>query len=186
MTEPQPALFPAAEIPALPPGMSKMGPKRPSSRDPAMVKMAATEIATRLHAMSPGDFGSIDYIVSDLMSFSSWERGDGFRFASYLESQKCWDCDFAIAECLNDFSSVLHYVVSGAEAVWATENDIQPPFPDGTRVRFGAETGTIDCVYEHGVAKYKIAVDGATEADKQINRRRLVNFEDVTAIGATD
>lgn len=190
MSEPQPALFPASEIPALPPGMPKIGPARPSCRDPILIKMAAKQMALTLcesGAMGPGEH-DIDGMADDLAACPSWHRDDGYKFASYLDHHHHWDCDFAIAEHLDDFSYVLDRVVTDAERLWAAENNIQPPFPNGTRVRFGAETGIIDKVYKHGVARYAIAVDGDPDAHGAKHSRRIVKFEDVTAVegeGAT-
>lgn len=107
---------------------------------------------------------------------------DGYQIAKNLDDRYHWDCNLAMAEDLDLFPHHLDDELKKAERAWFERVKPEPPFPDGTRVAFGRGcTGLIDGVYEYGVAKFAIKVDGDAEADTESRRRSIVNFEDVRA-----
>lgn len=107
---------------------------------------------------------------------------DGYQIAKRLDDLEHWDCNLGMAEDLDNFAHHLDDELRQAEQDWFDRTKPQPPFPDGARVAFGrSSTGIIDCVYEHGAAKYAVRVDGDAEADTESRRRSIVNFEDVRA-----
>jgi hypothetical protein len=112
MIKDHPQLFPASEIPT-----------RPSSRDAALIAIAAKDMARILcESGAMGRNYDLDGIAKDLAKCPDQHRNDGFKFALYLEKRCQWNCNFQIAKHLDDFSSELDRVVSKAEALWATEN----------------------------------------------------------------
>lgn len=107
---------------------------------------------------------------------------DGYQIAKSLDDRYGWDCNLEMAEDLDTFAQYLDDEIKKAEKEWFERVKPQPPYPNGSRVAFGrSSTGTIAEVYEYGVAKYAIKVDGDPEADTESRRRSIVNFEDVRA-----
>lgn len=106
---------------------------------------------------------------------------DGYVLAKKLDNYAYWDCDFQIAEALDQFSYLADREIEKAQKEWAAQHAIEPPFPIGTRVVFkpSDEAGEVTGLYQP--AKYLIAVDGDPMADEPSNARRIVNFEDCQA-----
>lgn len=107
---------------------------------------------------------------------------DGYALAKALDDYGHWDCNFEMAEELNEFSSAADYEIGAAEKGWAIANSIAAPLPIGDRVVISrsGETGEITGIYEHGPAKFLIKIDGDPRADGPQTSRRIVNFEDVS------
>jgi hypothetical protein len=107
---------------------------------------------------------------------------DGYDIAKALDSYCYWDCDFEMAEILNNYSFTVGDLIRKAEKEWAKRNAIQPPLPVGTRIALkGGETGVIDEIYPYGAAQFCVKLDNDPRAQPPTNARRIVNFEDATA-----
>lgn len=107
---------------------------------------------------------------------------DGYEIARELEKYSCWECNLQVAEALDGWSSIVRSHIEAAEKEWFARNTIQPPLPIDTRVKLHrGETGTITAIDKYGTAKYCVAIDGDPEAASSMQRRRIVNFEDVMA-----
>jgi hypothetical protein len=111
--------------------------------------------------------------------------GDGYQLARDLENNCYWDCNMAMAEILDTFSSHARDQLEAAEKAWAVEHKPEPKFETGARVRLkSGGTGVVDGVYEYGPAKYLVKMDGDADARPPANSRRIVNFEDAMQCGS--
>ncbi len=98
---------------------------------------------------------------------------DGYALAKELERQAFWDLTMSDVEELDCMSGIVYELQRDAEKKWASENDIQPPFPSGTKLTCGVIGGICD----HAAAKFLVKEPGCT----QDGRWLLVNFEDAVA-----
>jgi len=85
-----------------------------------------------------------------------------------------------LVETLDSYSTYLHHRLERAKKQWAEENNIQPPYPVGSRVRsllqWNNITGTITGISQHHAACYEVKKDGS-EPDG--TTRRIIEFEAV-------
>ena len=157
-----------------------MSEPRPKTLTMEMKTAAAREVAAELQRskLIPDDFG--EDAIKDIAENGTL-YGDGYSLARALEDHRGWECDLQIAEALDSFSSHAQDELKNAQKAWAERNNIQPPLPNGTRVKLPSdETGVIDDVYGYGVAQFKI--DGDKDAKPPHNARRIVYFEDAVAL----
>jgi hypothetical protein len=146
--------------------------------DDAMKLAVAKEIAQKIFAGEPET--DIDEAAAQLAKHGR-SHSDGYELARALDSHCGWFPNAEMVEELDNFAWLARNELEKAEKDWATTNAIQPPLPDGTRVRLrSGETGVIDRVYEYGAARYAIILDGDARSAPPTNSRRIVNFEDVT------
>ena len=114
--------------------------------------------------------------TDDLATIRISSYDDGYEIAKCLDLHRGWDCNFAMAEILDGFSSTYRRALELAQKAWAEVNGIAPPLPIGSFVTIPREiaTGEITGIFEHGAAQYLVRLPGEPE-----NSRRIVNFEDV-------
>ena len=138
-----------------------------------MIIEAATKIAERLG----GDAETIAEYYDHPM--------DGYQLAKELDRNAYWDLTMSDVEELDGMSSIVERLHSEAEKKWFAENNIQPPYPIGTRIRDrrwkDREVGCIDGIYQHGVAKYLMKPDGQDD-EATGNRRLIIKFEDAEEV----
>jgi hypothetical protein len=147
---------------------------------PEIALVVAKELAAKLAHDGLIDPNQIEASADDIVKYAE-PHMDGYENARELEKWALWECDLRIAETLDEFSHLVANQIVAAEKEWAARNDIKPPLPCGARVSLPKkETGTIDRVYECGGAKYCVAIDGDPHAHSSTQRRRIVNFEDVS------
>lgn len=97
-------------------------------------------------------------------------RKDSYEMAKDIEKES--SCDI----CRDDLDTIeeLMYSVEKAQEQlvkkWFEENNIQAPYPVGTRITHGLIAG----IYEYEPAVYKVKIDGCTDN----SRYRLIRFED--------
>ena len=127
-----------------------------------MIRHAATEVAQKLD----GDVDSIVEVYRHPM--------DGYELAKRLERESYWDISRDEMETLDEVEMSVSAAQRKAEREWFESNDIQPPFPVGTRIREGVITG----IYDHMPAYYKVKEDGCTDP----NRSRLIKYEDAESV----
>ncbi len=162
--------------------MASLTEHRPKRATPEMMLAAAKRIADQLSENGLIEDSEVDEAARDIAKHGRSYTG-GYELAKALDSYCGWDCDLEIATVLDDFSGEVSREIAKAEKAWFAANPVEPPFPAGSRVSIGhGETGIIDCIYEYGVAKYAIAVDGDERAAAPTNCRRIVNFEDVSPL----
>jgi hypothetical protein len=67
-------------------------------------------------------------VTNDLMEAvtSCTCEEDGYRLCSYLEHHHHWDCDFTLAEILDDFSGALDNIYRNAVERWIKETGVGP------------------------------------------------------------
>jgi hypothetical protein len=151
-------------------------PPRPRALTPEMKQRIGAEIAADLLKGGHIEASQLEESAADIAKHGE-RHHDGYALAKRLDDYAYWDCDFQMAEALDQFSWLAHREIENAEKEWAAANNIQPPFPVGTRVVLKrGEAGEITGLYQP--AKYLIKVDGDPHADAPSNSRRIVNFED--------
>lgn len=159
---------------------------RPKEMTKAIAEKVAREIAGELDKSGHLAGRQVDGAVLDIVQCARRDM-DGYALAKALDDDCFWDCNFALAEALDSFSSMVDHEIRAAEKAWAERNDIKPPLAIHTRVKWReGPAGEITDIYEHGAAKYLIKVDGDPDAAPPRHVRRIVNFEDVTAIDQGD
>ena len=98
---------------------------------------------------------------------------DGFDLTKKLEKWQDWDCTRDDMDKLDEVSSCVRDALKAAEQAWFSENDIQPPFPNGTLIKQGLITG---------VSPYDVAVFHVKEPghDDEVDgwSRLCIKFED--------
>lgn len=155
---------------------------RPKISDAAIIRSAASIIAKRLLDQGCIEADDLDETVEQLAEHGR-PHFDGYELAKKLESHEYWSCDFEIAEILNEFGHVCHTEHDKAEKEWAKSAPMEPPLPIGARVALSrGEEGTIDRIYEYGPNKYAVKVDGDPRSEAPHHSRRIINFEDATAL----
>jgi len=109
---------------------------------------------------------------------------DGYELARKLENIDGWHVDRATMEELDELEHMVDRRVFLTEKVWADENNIQPPFPIGSRVecairkKCGVITGILND--DHHVATYEIKADD--QDDSKGRARWIVKFEGVLPV----
>jgi hypothetical protein len=145
-----------------------------------MKLFAAVRTATELAASGLIEMNMVEESAADIAKVASRHQ-DGYQIARALEDRCGWDCDLPIAEGLDGFGGLLDEEIRKACVSWVKDNDVQPPFPVGTRVsaRWGGDiiTGTIGEIYAYGPAQYCIKRDG-----EKASSRAIANFEDVSEL----
>lgn len=152
---------------------------RPKTLTPEMAARAAKKVAARL--AHDGHIGKdeIETCASDIAECGRLYGQDGYQLAKELDDNHYWDCNLMVAETLEEFSGEARREIEAAEKVWFFETKPQPQFANGTRITVPhGETGVIDGIYEYGVGKYTVKIDGDKDADTKMQSRRIVNFED--------
>ncbi len=117
-----------------------------------------------------------------------WSHMDGYELAKVVEGEGLR----VTRDMIDDLDMMQHNVQDIYKRIcwqWVKENDIQPPYPVGTKVkdtRFG-DIGTIDSVSEHHPAAYCVKPDDDEINDDEINghMRYVINFEDVEPVAAS-
>lgn len=144
--------------------------------------IAATEVISGMIANGLLDGDQRDDSIAGLVKHAR-QHMDGYEIAKALDLYAHWDCNLEMAEALDDFSSEVRDAIDAAEKEWAARTNVQPPLPIGSRVQLRrGETGKITGIYEHGAAKYLVKIDGDPQADTSAQSRRIINFEDATAL----
>lgn len=137
-------------------------PARPKLTN-AMLLEAAKVIEARL--------GGDEYagLAEDLAEIGD-EHMDGYELCKELDGMG-YDGSMSLAEALDNYGYELRKLREAAEKDWATTNNVQPPFPAGTKIK----EGVIESVYTHGAAQYLVNYGHA-------NRKRIINFEDARPV----
>jgi len=135
-------------------------PKRPTRICGNGIIEAAREIATDLARAGQIPSGETEEgIAAEIAHVGEWHM-NGYELAKELDNRYSWDIDADIVETLDGWSHVCRKQLIIIQRKWVEENDITPPYPDGTRVRarYGGDwvDGKIDGVYGRGVAQYLI------------------------------
>ncbi|WP_415912495.1 hypothetical protein [Neptuniibacter sp. QD37_11] len=128
---------------------------------PEMIQTAAKQVANAVK-------GNVDDIV-DCYFYSM----DGFELGKSLE-RRGWDVD---AEMISELDNMNYFVGTEHEKAcrqYFEENNIQPPFAVGDKIKQGEITGICD----YSAGKFLVL-----EPDQvpESTRRLLVNFEDAVA-----
>ncbi len=161
-----------------------MSEPRPTNVTPEIKLAAAKEVAQNLARVGAISADQIDQSAEEIAHVAN--RGmDGYEIAKLLDATKLWDCDMSFLEQLDNFSYLVGEQLQAEQAKWAERNNIKPPYPDGTRVRFPefhhskdkAKAGVITEVYDRAIACYLIKEDNDSR-----DRQHLVYFEDVEPI----
>ena len=119
--------------------------------------------------------------MADDIAMHATHYGDGYELAKELESRAGWDdIDMQMVEALDSYSTCLDHCLEKAKRQWAAENNIQPPYPVGSRVRsllrWNNITGTITSISPHHAACYEVQADGTAPED---STRRIIEYEAV-------
>lgn len=140
---------------------------------PDMVLRAARWLINR-RAMSVPDTESAAQDIAQVYSIGL----DGYTLARALETTMGWK--MVNTETVNDLDAletVVQQELTMARRRWVKDNDIRPPFPDGTHL----VQGKIVNVYEFSPATYRVRERGCAV----LGRDLLVNFEDAIPIAKT-
>ncbi|OPX57052.1 hypothetical protein SAMN02745127_02088 [Oceanospirillum multiglobuliferum] len=135
--------------------------KRPDVTD-EMIRHAAEVVAQKVK----GDVGSIVEAYCHPM--------DGYELAKRLERECFWDVSRDDMELLDEMEGIIDDQHQAAEKEWFESNDIQPPFPIGTKIKEGIIKG----IYEYRPAYYQVKEYGCTDP----NRHRLIKFERAVSV----
>lgn len=162
---------------------------RPEEMTREIAEKVAREIVGELIKNDHLEAAQLESLVRDVVQCAR-RHMDGYEIAKALDDHCWWNCNFEMAEELDSFSSMVDHEIRDAEKAWAERNNVQPPLALHTRVKWregqDQPTGEITGVYEYGAAKYLIAVDDDANTHGPQMSRRIVNFEDVTAIDQGD
>lgn len=143
--------------------------RRPRTVTEIMRKQAAEAVAKQLARFIP-ELGDHNETVSDILAVTDADcTMDGYQIARALEQHKHWDCDMAIAEIVDRYSTLCGDLLRAAEEQWGKENPMEPPYPVGVWVSTPYGIGRISEVYPRAPNSYLVLID---------NRRILVPFED--------
>ena len=100
---------------------------------------------------------------------------DGFELAKKLDRYQSWDTSREDMELLDELDLHVSRSLRKAEKEWFERNNVKPPHPIGSRVKWRTITGVVEGIYEHGHGQYLVKPDISTIGDG----RYIVNFEDV-------
>ncbi|MGP5563774.1 hypothetical protein [Vreelandella alkaliphila] len=132
-------------------------PPRPTVTD-KMIEQAAETVAAKV------DISSEDII--DVYR----HRMDGFELAMELNKNYV-DVDRNDMDALDDMERLVSEELTKAEKEWFTANNIQPPYPIGTRVK----EGVIEHIDTHLVAHYLVR---KWDTPPEVKSWRVIKFED--------
>ena len=123
---------------------------------------------------------SIEHMADDIAMHSTISS-DGYELAKELEGREGWrNIDTDLVETLDSYSMYLHDKLEQAKRQWVEENNIQPPYPIGSRVRsllqWNNITGTITGISQYHAACYVVKKDGTAPND---TTRRMIEYEAV-------
>lgn len=107
---------------------------------------------------------------------------DGFELCKRLEKYCSWDTDREDMDVLDELDCCARQMLKEAEQNWITQNNIQPPYANGTRVKVTSGPrgiGTIDTVCDHSPGCFLLAPANPSEFDRSHNTRWVVRFEHV-------
>ena len=102
-----------------------------------------------------------------------------------------WDFTHELWDNIQYFDFFVREKIKEKEEQWVKDNNIEPPFPVGARVRLPSHyketTGVIDRIYEYEPARYCVLTAKQVEYNKQMEQQGkterqggyLVKFEDV-------
>ncbi len=156
-----------------------MAKPRPTEITAAMTLAAAETVVSQLVALKLIAAEGVDARARDIVN-CALVTDDGYEIAKKLDARCSWKCNLQIAEELDAFRYLVRDELHAAEALWASENCIEPPYPVGSHVKLRTgEKGEISDISSHYAAKYLVAIDGDPQAQQPTNRRYVVNFEDV-------
>jgi hypothetical protein len=151
---------------------------RPKTLTLEMLARISGKLAASLAKSGHIEATEIDNCAADIAKVGRHHM-DGYELAKALDDRCYWDCNLMMADDMDSFSSLADAEIKAAQKAWAERNGIKPPFELGTRVTTcHGETGVLDEVYAHDVAKYCVKVDG----DPNKTRRSIVAFEDVVPV----
>lgn len=122
-------------------------------------------------------FGEVEQVAEDLCT-QFHPHIDGYDLAKRLEDHRGWvGIDAITVETLDNFECEVSELLREERKKWATDNNIKPPYPVGTRIT----KGTIHSLYEHDAATYLVTpADYCTNS----NHHLLVRFEDADTVEA--
>ena len=157
--------------------------ERPKITNSEIRRAAAEKIVAQLIEDSHLEADQCEESVCDIVRYAG-VNDDGYEIAKSLDDRAFWSCNFQIAETLDAYGSYLRDSLREAEKEWFAVAALEPPFPIGSRVKFGGrdESGEITGIYEYGAGKFLVAVDGDADANTSRQSRRIVNFEDCRAL----
>ena len=135
--------------------------KRPVVTD-EMIRHAAEIVAPKVQ-------GNVDDLA-DTYSHSM----DGYDLAKQLERECFWDVSRDQMEQLDEMECIVDDLYRSAEKAWFEDNDIQPPFPVGTKIKEGVIKG----IYEYMPAYYQVKKYGCTDEGTHL----LIKFEDAVPV----
>lgn len=95
---------------------------------------------------------------------------DGYGLSKDLESYCSWDIDVQTVEDLDMVSDYIRTELKKARKKWFIDNDIQPPFKIGSKLK----QGIIHDIWNHDVAYYRVKETGCTVDSRFL----LIKFED--------
>jgi hypothetical protein len=153
---------------------------RPKALTPEMLLSIGTELASMLAKSGHIDTDQIEASAADIAKVGR-RHIDGYELAKALDDRCYWDCNLMMADDLDAFSSLADDRIKAAQREWADRNNVQPPYPIGTKVKNKrGEVGVLDEVYSHGVAQYLVKMDD----EKRPTCRSILFFEDVMPVEA--
>ena len=156
---------------------------RPTCLLPEMALSAARKLATDLYNAGLIEDDQREEAAADIARFGR-PYMDGYDLAKRLDAYASLDCTALMVELLDTFGSYAREEIEAAQKAWCAAEGIRPTYTSQTHVRLkSGETGIITGIHAYGAAKYEIAMDDDVEAWSKAQRRRIVNFEDVTPVG---
>ncbi len=117
---------------------------------------------------------NVDEEVMDAIADGYHHPMDGHQIAVMLSNASL--DDYTLQDCLefDIISGRIDRLLQQAEKAWAKDNDIQPPYPNGTRIK----QGVIHGITEYATATYRVKEDGCTQKDRYL----LIKFENAVAV----
>lgn len=111
--------------------------KRPQQSDRWVARCVAEELYRMLCEELPDDFSADaddrEEAIEQLAAVADpWN--DGYQIARDLERRYSWDCDKAVADVLDEVSSIAYDAVDQAVVAWVAATKPAPPFQPGTMV----------------------------------------------------
>jgi hypothetical protein len=109
---------------------------------------------------------------------------DGFELCKRLEKWCDWDIDREDMETLDGLDYFARQQLKEAEHRWMKHNNIQPPYPIGSRIKCTqrGRTGVIDEVCEYSPGCYLVIPDERSEAEAKASVRWVCEFEKVELV----
>jgi len=150
--------------------MKNNTPKRPLVSKQA-IAMAAKQTAETVINTTHHSHLDLNELTDAIVQH--WRYGmDAYQLAKKLDTYSYYHPDMEMLNALEAMSRNVDALYYNQLASWLNNQDINPPFPNGTEV----EEGIIDSVDRYGIARYMI---------RQYNCKKpiaylLKNFEDVT------